>query len=96
MSGLASTILKGEAAFLVAAQAELLTSSSGRDIYRLKTPDLRIGVYDAGSRRLVIFDGAALAALAMEEAAEEPRAAIVPHQRELPSSVVTLKPNREP
>lgn len=74
MSGLATTVLSGEAAFLVSAQAELLTSNGGRDIYRLKTPDLRIGVYDGDTRRLVIFDASALAALASAEVADHPRA----------------------
>lgn len=79
MSGLASTVLSGDAAFLVATQAELLTSSGGRDIYRLKTPDLRIGVYDGGTRRLVIFDGPALAALAVIEVSDQPRAETTNH-----------------
>jgi hypothetical protein len=71
MSGLASTILTGDAAYLVAVQADLLTSSNGRDIYRLKTPDLRIGVYDGPSRKLVIFDGPALVAMTMAEVTDE-------------------------
>ncbi|MFC5525254.1 hypothetical protein ACFPPA_05805 [Rhodanobacter ginsengisoli] len=70
MSGLATAVLTGDAAYLVAVQAELLTSSNGRDIYRLKTPDLRIGVYDGPSRKLVIFDGPALVAVTMAELAE--------------------------
>ena len=72
MSGLATAVLTGDAAYLVAVQAELLTSSNGRDIYRLKTPDLRIGVYDGPSRKLVIFDGPALVAMTMAEVAESP------------------------
>lgn len=99
MSGLASTILSGDAAYLVAIQAELLTSSGGRDIYRLKTPDLRIGVYDNGTRRLVIFDGAALAALAVTEVADVPPAETSNHtiaqggeRKTFPRAVHTIDP----
>jgi hypothetical protein len=76
MTTVANTVLKGEAAYLVSAQAELLTEALGCEIRKLATPDLRIGVYDPVTRRLVIFDGAALAAIAKEEVAEEVDAGI--------------------
>lgn len=68
MSAVANTVLRGEAAYLVAAQAELLATAGAFEVYRLKTPELRLGLYDPGVRRLVIVDGAALAALAHAEA----------------------------
>lgn len=70
MNGLATTVLGGDAAFLVVAQADLMTSHQGCDIYRLKTPDLRLGVYESGTRRLVIFDAPALVALAVSEVSD--------------------------
>lgn len=76
MTAVANTVLSGEAAYLVSAQAELLTEALGCEIRKLATPDLRIGVYDPVTRRLVIFDGAALAAIAREEVAEAPNAGI--------------------
>lgn len=71
MSTFSTTVLSGDAAFLVATQAELLTNSGTREIYKLRTPDLRFGVYEPESRRLVIFDAVALAALASMEVAED-------------------------
>jgi|SRR5690348_3224750 len=77
MSIVANTVLAGEAAFLVSAQAELLTEALGCEIRKLNTPDLRIGVYDPVARRLVIFDGAGLAAMAKAETAELPKQVVV-------------------
>lgn len=95
MTGLATTVLHGDAAYLVATQADLLTSAGGRDIYRLKTPDLRIGVYDAESRRLVIFDAAALAALAVDEVAGMRRPPTRPYHVD-PIAVVSDPPSQQP
>lgn len=77
MSIVATTTLSGDAAYLVSAQAELLTEALGCEIRRLKTPDLRLGVYDPVSRRLVIFDGASLAALAKAETEAVPRTGVI-------------------
>lgn len=63
MSGLSLTTLCGDAAHLVAAQAELISKVQGRFIYRLRTEQLRIAVYDDAARCLVVFDAAALVAL---------------------------------
>lgn len=63
MSGLSLTTLCGDAAHLVAAQAELICKSNGRLIYKLRTENLRIAVYHEEARRLVVFDAAALVAL---------------------------------
>jgi hypothetical protein len=74
VNNVANAVLHGEAAYLVAAQAELLTEALGCEIRKLATPDLRIGVYERVRRRLVIFDGAALAAIARQEIDEQPDA----------------------
>lgn len=78
MTGLATTVLSGDAAFLVVAQANLMTSHNGCDIYQLKTPDLRIAVYESATRRLVIFDAAALVALAISEVTDVPQTGFGP------------------
>ncbi|MGS1014075.1 hypothetical protein ACVCL0_09220 [Rhodanobacter sp. UC4450_H17] len=78
MTGLATTVLSGDAAFLVATQAELLTNHNGCDVYKLKTPDLRVGVYESATRRLVIFDAAALVALALSEVTDVPQTGFRP------------------
>ncbi|CAM5386411.1 hypothetical protein [Rhodanobacter lindaniclasticus] len=68
MSGLTSCILRGEPAFLVAGQATLLGRTEQHEIHKLNTAECRIAVWDVASRSLVVFDTAALIALAQQEA----------------------------
>lgn len=71
MSGLTSCILRGEPAFLVAGQATLLGRTEAHEIHKLNTAECRIAVWDVASRALVVFDTAALIALAQAEAIDE-------------------------
>jgi hypothetical protein len=70
MSGLASMILRGRAALALAANAELLGMQQDRRIVRLRG-EASVGVYDATREELVVFDGAALVALALAETDED-------------------------
>lgn len=71
MSVLATCVLRGEAAYLVAAQAIKLGSKSGTDIYQLRTDGaLRLAVFDPNSRALVVFDTEALITMGLEEIRE--------------------------
>ena len=73
MSDLTSCILRGEPAFLVAGQATLLGRTESHEIHKLNTAEVRIAVWDVTTRSLVVFDTAALVALALSEAGEEQR-----------------------
>jgi hypothetical protein len=63
---LAHRIIRGDAATLVAMQAELLGFSGGSRIVRLRE-STSIAVLDFEREALVVFDGAALASLAKLE-----------------------------
>lgn len=74
---LAQRIIRGEPASLVAMQAELLGFSGNNRIVHLRDT-ASIGVFDLERDALVVFDGAALAALAKLElvsTSDEPAAA---------------------
>lgn len=73
MSGLTSCILRGEPAFLVSAQGTLLGRTEQHEIHKLNTAECRIAVWDVATRSLVVFDTAALVALAQQEAIDERR-----------------------
>jgi hypothetical protein len=67
----APEIIRGNAAFLVAAQGLRLHQAEGGEIYHLRTGgDCRIAVWDKGSRSLAVFDSAMLFALAHAAATE--------------------------
>lgn len=70
MSGLATAVMRGEEAFLVASQARKLASTEAHELYQLNTAQCRLGVWDVATRSLVVFDTPALVALALAEAAE--------------------------
>jgi len=74
MSGLASCILRGEPAFLVAGQATLLGRTERHEIHKLNTAECRLAVWDVDERSLVVFDTAALVALAHQEVIDERKA----------------------
>lgn len=58
-------VIRGNAAFLVAAQGLRLHQADSGEIYHLRTGgDCRIAVWDKPSRSLVVFDSAMLFALA--------------------------------
>lgn len=63
---LAQRIIRGETASLLAMQAELLGFSGNHRIVHLRDT-ASIGVFDLERDALVVFDGAALAALAKLE-----------------------------
>lgn len=72
--GIATTIMRGEDAFLVAAQAKKLGNDTDHELYQLNTAACRIAVWDMASKSLVVFDTSALVALAKAEAMEsDPR-----------------------
>ena len=73
MSALAVSILRGEEAFLVSAQANSLARSEEFEMYQLRTAECRIAVWDVATRSLVVFDTAALVAMAQQEAGEARR-----------------------
>jgi hypothetical protein len=70
MNGLAHMVMRGRPAQLVARNAELLGLHQERCIVRLRD-EACVGVYDAAREVLVVFDAAALVALAETEASEE-------------------------
>lgn len=57
---------------MIAAQGDVLSRVGDREIVRLRTPELRVGVYETERRQLVIFDAAALVAMAMLDEAPPP------------------------
>jgi hypothetical protein len=69
-ANLAQRIIRGETATLVAMQAELLGFSGNNRIVHLRD-STSIGVLDLKRETLVVFDGAALAALAKLELGNE-------------------------
>lgn len=73
MSGVATSIIRGEEAFLVAAQAVSLARTEDHELYQLRTSECRVAVWDTATRSLVVFDTAALIALAQVEAGEARR-----------------------
>lgn len=66
MSGLASRIFRGRAAAALATHAEQLGTHQGRLIVRLRG-EATVGVFDQLRDELVLFDAAALVALASAE-----------------------------
>lgn len=66
MSGLASRILRGRIAATLATNAEPFGSHQGRLIVRLRQ-EATVGVFDQLRDELVLFDAAALVALASAE-----------------------------
>lgn len=70
----APEIVRGNAAFLVAAQGLRLHQTDTGEIYHLRTSgDCRIAVWDKASRSLAVFDSATLFALANAAAIEANR-----------------------
>jgi hypothetical protein len=79
-------VVRGEAAYLICAQATRLDKTPEREIYQLRTEgQCRLAVFDVRSRNLVIFDGAALADLAI---------ALASGQLLLPEQTVIDPPSR--
>lgn len=68
--GIASVIVRGEAAYLIATQATELAKDSKFSLYRVNSPECRIALWDNEERSLVVFDAPALFALAKAEAIE--------------------------
>jgi len=68
VSQLAHSILYGEEAFLVCAQAHSIGRTETHEVYLLRTAAPRVAIWDAETRSLVVFDTPALIALANQEA----------------------------
>lgn len=96
MSGLSSHILAGASAVIAAARGTTLGVAQGRHILSgvFGGDHVSVGVFDASAQRMVVFDGAALIALASNEAMEAQEQPDVPDPDAYPFGHVTNPPSR--